>query len=372
MASPLDGTTVEIEGVVVGDFQTGAGLSGFFVQEEDTDIDADPATSEGIFVYDGATPAVDVNVGDLVRVAGEVDEYWDLTEITNVSAVLVCGAAPPATPANVTLPVAAVTDLERYEGMFVNFTQTLIATETYSQGHYGEVHLSVPNRLDTPTNVVLPGAAAIALQDLNDRSRIQMDDGTTAADPIPVPYIGAGGTLRLGDMLPSLTGCMSYAFEAYEVHPTVAPTFSRVNFRNATPMGVGGSFKVASFNVLNYFVTLDDSGPICGPVGGQDCRGADNAAEFTRQRDKIISALVAMDADVVGLIEIENHPTDAAIQDLVNGLNAVMGAGTYDYVPTGPIGDDAIKLGFIYKPGTTALSGAHAVLDELGGSGFPG
>ncbi len=53
-----------------------------------------------------------------------------------------------------------------------------------------------------------------------------------------------------------------------------------------------------------------------------ECRGADDATEFTRQRDKIIAALTEIDADVVGLLEIENNLNDDAVIDLVNGLNA--------------------------------------------------
>ena len=58
-------------GTFLGDFQDGdadekRNLKGFFIQEEDTDIDADPLTSEGIYVYDPNT-FIDVNVGDLVR-----------------------------------------------------------------------------------------------------------------------------------------------------------------------------------------------------------------------------------------------------------------------------------------------------------------
>ena len=67
------------------------------------------------------------------------------------------------------------------------------------------------------------------------------------------------------------------------------------------------------------------SGYICGPLGDQECRGADLVAEFTRQRDKIIKAIVDLDADVVGLMEIENHATDAAVQNLVAGLNTMAG-----------------------------------------------
>jgi predicted extracellular nuclease len=94
-----------------------------------------------------------------------------------------------------------------------------------------------------------------------------------------------------------------------------------------------------------------------------ECRGADTALEFTRQRDKIISALLAIDADVVGLIEIENNQYEA-VADLVSGLNAVAGAGTYAYVDTGYIGGDAIKVAFIYKLAAVSLVGDYAVLDS--------
>ena len=84
--------------------------------------------------------------------------------------------------------------------------------------------------------------------------------------------------------------------------------------------------------------------------------------EFERQRAKIFAALAAMDADVVGLIEIENNIE--AIPDLVDGLNAVVGAGTYAYVDTGVIGTDEIKVAFIYKTATASLVGDYAVLDS--------
>ena len=127
---------------------------------------------------------------------------------------------------------------------------------------------------------------------------------------------------------------------------------------------MGGSLKVASFNVLNYFTTIDDGTWICGPSGDMECRGADTPEEFTRQRDKIIAALVAIDADIVGLIEIENHATNVPVADLVSGLNDVLGAGTYAYIATGFIGTDAIQQALIYKPATVTPVGAYAILDS--------
>jgi uncharacterized protein len=117
--------------------------------------------------------------------------------------------------------------------------------------------------------------------------------------------------------------------------------------RSAGP--VGGNLKVASFNVLNYFTTLNS-------------RGANDALEFERQRDKIFAALAAIDADVVGLIEIENNGT--ALADLVTGLNEWIGTETYAAVVTGPIGVDEITVAFIYKPATVSLVADYAVLDD--------
>ena len=70
--SPLVGPSVAIEGVVVGDYQAAGGFGGYYVQEEDADTDADPLTSEGIFVF---TRSARVSVGDRVRVRGTVTEF---------------------------------------------------------------------------------------------------------------------------------------------------------------------------------------------------------------------------------------------------------------------------------------------------------
>ncbi|MEN8241680.1 MAG: ExeM/NucH family extracellular endonuclease [Chloroflexota bacterium] len=359
--SPQVGNIAVIEGVVVGDFQnTSNQLRGFFLQEEDSEVDGDPLTSEGIFVIDYGF--LDVNVGDQVRVMGTVTEYYGLTEINNVTNMEICGTATASASA-VSLPVSSLTDWEQYEGMLIHIPQTLYVTGNYTQGQYGEVDLSAFARLDTPTNVVLPGTDAGALQELNDRSRIQLEDGSTLSYPATAPYMAADNTLRAGDTIPSLTGVVNYSFGYYEVHPTEAVNFTRENIRPVTPADLSGPITVASFNVLNYFSTIDYGSPVCGPAQDQDCRGADSLDEFNRQRTKIINAIIAMDADVIGLMEIENHHADAAIIDLIAGLNLTAGPGAYDYVNTGPIGDDAIKVAFIYQTDSVTTLGSPAILD---------
>ena len=308
---------------MVGAFQGSAKLAGFYVQEDQAGWDADPATSEGLFVFD-SNFGVPVQVGDRVRVQGRVAEFGTagatLTELSNVANVLVCsqGHAFPFT--TVTLPVPSVATWERYEGMAVRIESVLTVTETFNLGSFGEVVLATA-RLDNPTNLVDPGPDAIALQALNDRSRIIVDDGSNLSrqnlDPAPFPENGglAAGdpnrTVRVGDRVnvsTPLRGVLDQRFGTYRLQPTSPLVFNPPdNPRLAQPPAVGGRVRVASFNVLNYFTTLDVGNPVCGPTGGLDCRGANSAAEFTRQRDKIISALVALNGHVVGLIELENN-----------------------------------------------------------------
>ncbi len=301
LASPLVGQSVAIEGVVVGDYQPDEAFEGFFVQDEDADVDANPATSEGIFVFDDLF-GVDVAAGDHVRVRGTVTEFNDLTELGTVSLVVVCGAGTMPTPSEPTLPVTTIDDWEPFEGMLVTIEQELTVTETFGLGRFGEVALSVGGRLDTPTNVVAPGDPAIALQDLNDRSRILLDDGNSFQNIDPTRYpqggLSASNTLRIGDTVDGpLTGVLDFAFDVYRIQPVGPIDFVADNPRPAAPAPVDGNLTVASMNVLNYFTTLDTNpgsgnGPdICGPGENLECRGANTTFELDRQRAKIISAL---------------------------------------------------------------------------------
>jgi predicted extracellular nuclease len=371
-ASPVAGGTVTIEGVVVGDFQGGAAgthgnLSGFFVQEEDSDADGDPATSDGIFVFDGSSPAVDVSIGDTVRVAGTVAEFNGLTEIGNIIGVEVCasGGALP-TPTELTLPVAAISDLERLEGMHVSLPALVIA-EYFNFDRFGEIVLAT-GRLQQPTAVFDPGSPeAAALADLNARSQITLDDGRTAANPDPAIHpngsvFDLGNLFRGGDSVENLVGVLDYRFNLYRVQPTQGADYTAVNPRTGAPDDVGGNLRVASFNVLNYFNGDGQGG------GFPTSRGASNLDEFIRQRDKIIAAMTAIDADVFGVIEIENdgYGPYSAIQDLVNGLNDATAPGTFDFVDPGvpAIGSDEIAVGLIYKPAAVSLQGGSAILDS--------
>ena len=68
LASPLAGQLVATRGIV-----TGLKYNGFFIQTPDAEADADPSTSEGIFVFTSVAPSV--ATGNLVKVAGTVKEF---------------------------------------------------------------------------------------------------------------------------------------------------------------------------------------------------------------------------------------------------------------------------------------------------------
>ncbi|MBK8316553.1 MAG: ExeM/NucH family extracellular endonuclease [Acidobacteria bacterium] len=364
--SPIVGSIVSIEGIVVGDYQGTGQFSGFFVQEEDADVDADPATSEGISIFNTSFP---VNVGDKVRVKGTVAEFLSsgqtLTQLSSVTSVQVCstGNALP-TAATVTLPVSNLTDWERYEGMLINIPQNLTVTETFTLGRFGELTLSVNGRLSTPTNIVAPGAPAIAQQALNDRSSIVLDDANNLQNIDPTIYPAGGlsalNTLRSGYTVNGLTGVLEQRFGVYRIQPVGSISFTAGNPRQAAPDAVGGAPKVASFNVLNYFNGNGLGG------GFPTSRGANSVTEFNRQRSKIISAIVALNADIVGLMEIENDAAgNSAIEDLVSGLNAATAPGTYTFINTGVVGTDEIRLALIYKPASVTPSGGFAILNSM-------
>ena len=349
-STPVPGEIRVVEGIVVGDYQQAGGFNGYYLQEEDADADASAATSEGIFVFAGslASGAADVSAGQLVRVRGTVSEFSGLTQIGSLTDAVVCPGGGTVTPTAVTLPVGAVAEHEAREGMLVALSN-LTVTEVFNLGRFGEVSLSGVGRLYVPTAVADPGAPAQAVAAANARSRIILDDGDNRQNIDPTRYpqggLSATNTLRVGDSLPELDGVMDFRFSNYRIQPVDSVVFAFTNLRTAAPPSVGGNLKVASFNVLNYF-----NGDGLGG-GFPTARGAESPAELERQEAKIVSALTAIDADIVGLVEIENDsgPQSALLQ-LVAALNEATAPGTYAAIDTGVVGTDAIKVALIYKP----------------------
>ena len=383
--SPLAGSMVTIEGVVVGDFQDGLGaqgdLDGFAVQEQRLESDGNPDTSEGIFVFDGPAPAVDVAVGDTVCVTGEAQEFFGETQVNasvaGAGVSVTASGVPLPPPRRVRLPATTfiinddgqlIGDLERYEGERVRIAGNLTVANLANLDRFGEMVLSSNGRLVAFTQANLPDVAGFAAWNETVAQRsLYLDDGHSDSWPDPIPYpppaLALANSVRSGDRVRRLVGVLTYrrgdgaaGNQAYRLMPTLQPRFFRTNRRPATPPRVRGDVKVASFN-LEFFLNGNGGDPASFPLGG----GLTTFTEYLRQRAKLISVIAEMDADIVGLVELENDYLDgpaSAIADLVSGLNAVLGAGTYEYLdPNDGFGTSPLMVGLIYKPATVTPVG---------------
>ncbi len=359
-SSPMTGQTVSIEGIVVGDFQggTGVGLGGFFVQEEDADADADPSTSEGVWVFDNSA-GIDVNVGDLVQVTGVVEESSDLTQINVTGGGATVNIASTGntlpTAATLDLPVAQESNYESFEGMLTAVADDTYITETFSVGRFGEFTVSEEERLIQFTECNAPDPVALAAyNDAQDLRKLIVDDGRSGDNAFPIILgngyeVNATNSIRSGTVVTGLTGVIDERFGSYRMQGTDF-TLAGGNERPTAAPAVGGNLTVVGMNVLNYFTTLGS-------------RGADNAAEFDRQEAKIVNAICELDADIIGLAEIENNGYGAsgALQTLIDAISAECGI-TYDFVTAPNSGTDEIQVALIYKTSTVEESGTAASL----------
>jgi uncharacterized repeat protein (TIGR01451 family) len=407
-ATPIPpATPVTIEGVVVGNFQGSTQLQGFFLQEEDADVDADPLTSEGIFVYCSSCPTP-VAEGQRVQVTGPVSEFFGMTEVsaTTLGSIVVTGAGNhlgEVTPAPIDLPVVGVIDdfYEPMEGMLVTFVDTLSVSEYFEMARFGQVELFEGGRPVQFTEAAPPSVPGnTAHLDELARRRVILDDDNDIQNVSLPPTepdgsqfvfhpqangglsIGTQGTdfFRGGDLVSGLTGVLHWSFagvagtDAWRIRPVAATpaTFTVANPRPATPPSVGGAIKAAGMNLLNYFTTIDttasDSSGPCGPDMLQDCRGADSVAELNRQRERASVVICGLNADVLGLAELENTTPADTINDLLGAVNASCGsANPYVFASTGgTLGSDAIRVALVYRSATLSPVGSPLVdLDPI-------
>lgn len=355
-ASPMAGMDVVVEASVTF---VAPGLEGFFLQEEAAQFDDDDATSEGIFVFTGTAP-ITVSEGQTVRVAGTVSEFFDKTQITPSEISESCGGGEYAA-VDLSLPLAEGDSFEAYEGMLINNSQSLTIVNTFNYARFGEVEVA-NGRTFTPTHLFTPGSGeAIELAASNARNGIIFDDAQNGSpDSLDLNgELSANNSLRTGSTISGVSGVIDFSFRAYRIQPLVAPVV-RADERPSSPE-VEGDLKIASFNVLNLF-----NGDGIGG-GFPTSRGADDFAEYQLQLAKIANAIVALNADVTGLMELENDGfgPQSAIAQLVDALNERAGESVYDFIRAqGPVGTDQIAVGLVYQGANVSPSGTLQILDE--------
>ncbi|QVN11425.1 ExeM/NucH family extracellular endonuclease [Burkholderia sp. LAS2] len=366
--SRLAGQTTSIEAVVTAAFGGADGLGGFFVQQADAQRQHRPGVPEGLFVY---APNARAEPGDLVRLTGKVDEKYGRTQLTLSGRVAVCARGQTVTPAALALPVASPAVLAAHEAMRVRLPQTLTVSDAYELGRYGSIVLS-NGRLRVPTQVAPPADAA-AQAAANALNRLVLDDGSNRRDPAtvryPPPALNAANTLRAGYTVRGVEGVLELRYGTWRLQPVAgaAPVFNAAaNPRTAAPARhPDADVRIVSFNVFNYFNGDGRGGGFDAPAN----RGAKTPAAFARQEAKIVAALRAPRADVIGLMEIANNGHGDA--SAIRRLAAQLGDGWRAVDPgTARLGRDAIAVALLYDSRTIEPVGRAATV-SLGGRHRP-
>ncbi|WP_175976799.1 ExeM/NucH family extracellular endonuclease [Burkholderia sp. BCC1047] len=366
--SRLAGQTTSIEAVVTAAFGGADGLGGFFVQQADAQRQHRPGVPEGLFVY---APDARAEPGDLVRLTGKVDEKYGRTQLTLSGRVAVCARGQTVTPAALALPVASPAVLAAHEAMRVRLPQTLTVSDTYELGRYGSIVLS-HGRLRVPTQVAPPADAA-AQAAANALNRLVLDDGSNRRNPAtvryPPPALSAANTLRAGYTVRGVEGVLELRYGTWRLQPVAgaAPVFdAAANPRTAAPARhPDADVRIVSFNVFNYFNGDGRGGGFDAPAN----RGAKTPAAFARQEAKIVAALRALRADVIGLMEIANNGHGDA--SAIRRLAAQLGDSWRAVDPgTARLGRDAIAVALLYDSRTIEPVGRAATV-SLGGRHRP-
>ena len=351
---------------------------GFFIQ--DPQGDGDPASSDGLFVYSTQANSAIVP-GAEVCVSGKVKEYFNQTQL-NADQLVVTQPMLALLPAVDLVPVAGETLnqlLERHEGMQVRLVpeSSLVVTRNFSfdyDGKRNNLVLSYGAPLIKSTQkfaALSEEASQWALRNRQNQLVVETDAKTPDGVLPWYPAFNAeDGYLRIGDKLNGLEGALGYSYNLFRLVASNRIDSSDIDHsgwdRVETPeLAEAGDLRVASFNVLNFFTTV--VGGDANPTGSN--RGALTVSEFEKQRTKIVSAITRLNADVVGLMEIENngYGDNSAIANLVEALNAAQPdeADHYRWIasPDGqPIGTDAITVGLIYRPASVTPQGAASLI----------
>jgi predicted extracellular nuclease len=297
LASPVAGTTVQTLANVV----TAVGPEGFFIQTPDARVDADPETSNGIYVFTGAAPAV--AVGDLVDVTGMVVEFFDFTEFTSPVTVDVVGAGilplPVLFDENTPSPnqPQPATELERYEGMLVAIVDGTVTgpNQFFGSDNVAEVFITAASsRTFREKGIEYPGLAGLPVWDGNPEV-FELDPDRLG---LPNQTIAAGSSF-------DATGVLGFEFGGYELWPSALAVREAILPRPVRAE-VPGEYTIGSLNLFRLFDDVDDPGSNEQVVSTAEYQV--RLEKFSRYIREVLGS-----PDILGVQEVESEKT---LQDL--------------------------------------------------------
>ncbi|EIK0774730.1 ExeM/NucH family extracellular endonuclease [Vibrio alginolyticus] len=368
---------------------------GFYLQALESDNN--DKTSEGLFIHTDAADT-ELKAGDVVCVKGKVQEYYSNTQLaSDANSYVKTGTSdiPRVTDLVIKEGETLRDALERHEGMQVELTSAsdLFVTRNFSYDYdsrRNNMMLSHEAPLFKPTQLhAAESDAAVELAKDNAANRVYLEsDGKAPNGQIPYyPDFAKDADqdgsseqhIRLGSRVEGLQGVVAYSYNEYRLIAT--NEVDNTNFvtsdegfdvaRKDAPAIADSDLRIASFNVLNYFNSVADSGHE-NPTGQN--RGATNLDEFLIQQAKIVAAMNKMDADIIGLMEVENNGfgDGSAIQNLVDALNAEIDDAEdhYTYVEIEEqdkyqdeyFGSDAIMVAILYRANAVTPKDAAKVI----------
>ena len=399
--SPLKGQNVTTQGVVTAVWKGEKSLNGFTIQTPGTGQTAPTEASEAVFVYTGGTGFYP-EIGESVEVTGTVDEYYGQTQIALSAGSTLDTALPAVTPLAIDALPEGDEEREKLESMLLK-PGVHTVTDNYGLNRYGELGLAPGTEaLRQPTDIVSPGTQEQKdMEAANAAKYVILDDGSTRdfsrdGASTKLPYIMQNGsevkTIRTTNQVEFADSgvILGYGHDQWRFQPTTMITGDSatadlpITWDPARPDApqVDGDYTVAAFNVLNFFINLgEDNGAKAykdrfGNGVGSDSptfRGAWSESAFNDQKGKILTALEGLDADVIGLSEIENAANtvdgsyDDAVKYLVGELNSRAGSEKWDYVkaPANASADtDVIRTAIIYKKDRVKPVGEATLLED--------
>jgi len=386
-SSPIVGAVVTTSGIV-----TGRKNNGYFIQEPDASVDADPLTSEGIFVFTSSAPPASAALGNLVQVTGTVAEFVPaadllqppLTELTSPTTLELStgNPLPAAIPLTATFPDPAgpFDQLERLEGMRATVASLTVsgptlgntneanATSTSSGVFFGVV-TGVPRPFREP-GIQAPDPAPsgsippIPRFDSNPELLRVDSDGLTGA---PILDVGTSAVVT------GITGPLDYTFRRYTILPDPPPAAPPVAAGGPTATSASvpadGEFTVASYNLERFFDTVNDPG-VGEPVL--------TATAFDNRLNKASLGIRnhLQTPDILGVVEVENLNALQALAARISADAIAASQPDPEYDAFLVEGNDVggIDVGFLVK--TAVVTGAtprvtvNAVVQENAGELF--
>ncbi|MCD0279882.1 lamin tail domain-containing protein [Xanthomonas melonis] len=358
--SPLDGQVVATSGIV-----TARRSAGFFLQAPDIEADADPATSEGVYVYTGSAPPEAAAIGNRVRVQGTVIEYVPtadptqppLTEIGGSVTVLADSTGNPL-PSPMMLrpdfpnPNGAFDQLEALEGMRVAASSLTVNAPT--GGSVNETNATASS--NGVFHAVVTGVPRAYRE-----PGVQLPDPLPAGSPAGVPRwntnpeviaVGSAGVgaerldLASGCLVFNVVGPLDYGFRRYTLYPERTPQIScnGADQPRPAPLPQADDVAVATYNMERFFDDQNDPAigePVLTPAAFQ---ARLNKASLAIRRYLHLP-------DILGTVEVENLSVLQALAARVNADAVAAGQQDPKYVAYLQEGNDVggIDVGFLVK-----------------------